>query len=223
MSEHPQSTALLCRFYYRFLREGRTADFIAATAEHYTLATLHRLTQSHNPATRRSAVLAVTFLGGESSLPFVGPCLRDTDRAVRLIASDGIHSLWTRSGPPHHCHKLQCLSRQNTTGEFEEVIEGCDKILAEQPAFAEAWHQRGIAVRSETSISESIDDFAQALNCDPFHFTSALAIGDCYLQLDNPTLALLYFQCAVEISPDLEFAQIQIKRLERIISERLDH
>ncbi|MCP4189759.1 MAG: hypothetical protein GY768_03940 [Planctomycetaceae bacterium] len=223
MTQHPQSTALLCRFYYRFLQEGRAADFIAATAEHYTLPTLHRLTRSHSPATRRSAILAVTFLGGRESLPFVGTCLRDTDRAVRLIASDGIHSVWNRIGSPSQCRRLQCLSRRNTTGEFEEVIDGCTELVREQPDFAEAWHQRGIAIRSQIGISESIDDFSQALETDPYHFTSALAIGDGYLELDNPTLALFYFQSAIEIFPDLEFAQVQVKRLERIISERLDH
>ena len=222
MSQHFQSNSRICRYYYRFLCEGKAPQFIADVSEQYTLSTLHRLTSSRDPVTRRGAVLAVSFLGGASSVPVVGRGLSDGDRAVRLIASDGIHGLWTRSGSPSQCHRLQQLARLNACGQYEEVIEGCSALLEENAGFAEAWHQRAVAIGSHIGSVAALKDFLSALECDSFHFTSAVAVAECYRELEDSSTALGYFQRALAIYPDQEFARIQVALLERADGERLD-
>lgn len=218
-----RNDALICRFYYRFVRQGNAAEFISSVADHYSLPTLHRLVSQANAVTRRGAVLAITFLGREDSLEHVGPCLRDNDRAVRLIAHDGIRSVWNRAGSGDQCLRLQAAKRHNSVAQFEEAIELIDSILDENPRFAEAWYQRGLARFAQHDLSDAIDDHFQALECNSFHFTASLALGHCYSQMDDPATALSYYQWAVHVHPDLEFARLQVRRLEKILGEHLDH
>ena len=89
MSDHRCFRPLISRLYVRFVREGNSAAFIRSVAQTYTLATLHRVSREGDCVARRGAVLAITYLGGAESIAAVGQALRDTDRAVRLIAESG--------------------------------------------------------------------------------------------------------------------------------------
>ena len=68
----------------------------------------------------------------------------------------------------------------------------------------------------------ALKDFVSALECDSFHFTSAVAVAECYRELEDSSTALGYFQRALAIYPDQEFARIQVALLERADGERLD-
>jgi tetratricopeptide (TPR) repeat protein len=161
-------------------------------------------------------------LGGAESIVAVGQALRDRDRAVRLIAENGITAVWSRAGSIDQCHRLQAAMRLNRSGQFAEAIAATDEILAENPSFSEASHQRALAQYSLGAVKEAIADSQQSLESNPYHFQAAVGLGQCYLELSDPSTALCCYQWALQIHPYLEFARAQVRRLERELRERLD-
>ena len=222
MSDLRWTEPLISRLYVRFVREGNSAAFIRSVAQAYTLATLHRVSREGDCVARRGAVLAVTYLGGAESVAVVGQALRDTDRAVRLIAESGITAVWSRAGSIDQCHRLQAAMRLNRSGQHADAATLTDEILRENPTFAEAWYQRAVARYSLGDLKEAIGDSQQSLETNPYHFHAAVGLGQCYLELSDPSTAICCYQWALQIHPHLEFARAQVRRLERVLRERLD-
>ncbi len=222
MSDAHRPLPLISRLYSRFVREGNSAAFIRDVADSYTLPTLHRLSLQGDRVGRRAAVLAVTYLGGSSSIPFIGRALRDGDRAVRVIAEDGIRAVWSRVGSTDQRQRLQAVMRHNRSGQHEEAAVLAGGILSEHWGFAEVWYQRALANYAMAAFHDAVADSRQALRATPYHFPAAVGLGQCHLQLDDPKTAICCFQQALRVNPNLEFARLQIRRLKRDLRERQD-
>jgi tetratricopeptide (TPR) repeat protein len=152
----------------------------------------------------------------------VGEALRDADRAVRLIAENGIQAVWARAGSIEQCHRLQTVTRWNRSSQFRDAVALASDILAENPGFSETWYQRAFARYNLSELDGAIADSQQALEANPYHFPAAVGLGQCYLEREDPATALCCFQWALQIHPHLEFARSQIRRLERELRKRLD-
>ena len=74
-------------------------------------------------------------------------------------------------------------------------------------------------VKAAEAISErcnaAIRDCHQALEINPYHFTAAAGMGQCYLLQDNPVAALEAFRRALRLNPGLEEVRTQVVRLQR--------
>jgi hypothetical protein len=95
------------------LDDGQVADFIQAVCGRYTLASLHRVMEFGGRMSRRGAALAVTLLGRSESVPYVGRALNDPDRAVRVIAEDGLQAIWQRAGTLWQSQQVRVAMRFN--------------------------------------------------------------------------------------------------------------
>ena len=88
---------------------------------------------------------------------------------------------------------------------------------------AEAWNQQAIAEFSLFEYEESALNCQRALEINPYHYNAAMGLGHCYLQMDQPILALEAFRGALKTNPNLECVRSQIRQLERSMGrERLD-
>jgi tetratricopeptide (TPR) repeat protein len=212
----------ITRFYHRFLDNGHTADYVRSVAEVYTMATLHRLVRDGNRMARRGAVLAVTLMGRSESLRLVGRALRDPDRGVRLIAEDGIQTMWFRAGTFEQNQQLQMIVRLNAAARFAEATECAERILEQHAAFGEVWFQHGEAMWGDEDYVEAIADYQRALECEPHHFPAALSMAQCYLELGDLPMAIQCLEQTLDIYPYLEIARAQILRLERELREQTD-
>jgi tetratricopeptide (TPR) repeat protein len=213
---------LIARFYHRFLDEGSAADFIRSVSSIYTLPSLHRVMEDGGRMARRGAVLAVTLIGDAGSIPRVGRCLRDPDRAVRLIAEDGIQAMWERAGTFDQCQQLQMVMRFIAADRHTAAIELADSILQQSPEFGEAWFQRSEALMAQSQFFAAISGCQRALECEAFHFPAALALAQAYLEIGDLPAAIESLQYALQIHPHLEFARAQLLRLERELRGQAD-
>jgi tetratricopeptide (TPR) repeat protein len=204
------------------LDDGKAADFVRAVSQVYTLATLHRLMAGGGRFTRRAAALAVTLLGRAESVPQVGQALRDPDRAVRLIAEDGIQAIWDRGGDFEQCQQLQMIMRLNAAGQYAAAIALADRILEQAPDFGQVWFERAEALLAQGEYFAAIADYRRVLACESFHFPAALSMARCYLELGDPWAALQGLQHTLSIHPHLEFARAQLSRLRRELREQID-
>lgn len=209
----------LFRFYHKYLDGEDTARFISDVATCYDIATLARLAQGGDCLQRRAAILAIGFLGNYDLNDVMGKALSDPDRGVRMLADHGIRNLWVcQHGTPMR-HALTRIMRLNTCGRFAEAESVSSKLVELYPDFAEAWNQRSIARHNQSDWYGALDDCGVTLGLNPYHFETAIGAGSCCMALDCPEDALIIYQEAIRIHPDLEAIRVRIKQLQQTLEE----
>jgi tetratricopeptide (TPR) repeat protein len=210
---------LLVGFYQRYLHHQDSSIFINQVLERYSASTLERLVSMSDCVARRAAVLALSCIGDYGSNAVLGRALVDRDRGVRSIAANGIRELWCRVGNRPQRQSLQYIVRLNDSKRYEEAIQLATQLIHESPWIAEAWCQRGMANYHRGQYESAIRDCHQALEINPYHFTAAAGMGQCYLLQDNPVAALEAFRRALRLNPGMEEVRAQVVRLQRSLKE----
>lgn len=214
MSETAPRISRLERLYHEYLVDQDSAAFVRKVAVCYTTGSLERLLHSAPRLGRRAAAMILGHLGDYRSNHPLGLALHDEDRAVRLLTENAIRACWCRDGNDAEQRTLGEIIRLNAAREFEEAIDRADRLILENPDFAEAWNQRAIAFYSLGKYHRSIDDCRQAVELNPYHFGAVAGMGQCYLQLSNELWALDCFRRALSLNPSLEGIRANVVRLE---------
>ncbi|MEZ6095115.1 MAG: tetratricopeptide repeat protein [Pirellulaceae bacterium] len=212
-------TPILDRFYQQFLRDENSARFICSTTQVYCIGTLHRLALYGQRLTRRAASLAIGFLGDMTSNETMGRCLRDGDRAVRMLADHGLRQIWSRSGGPMEQSTLRRITRLNQRSQFHVALDLAEQLCEDNRYLAEAWNQRAIASFGLSEYDRAIDYAQETVFLNRYHFLTVVGMGNAFLQLDNVQAALESFRLALDINPDLDNVRGQVQHLEKIQGE----
>lgn len=219
MEERATRYSILLTYYQRYLNNGETAQFIAAVAAKYSLATLQRLAASGDRYSRRAAALALGLIGDMRSNAVLGPLLRSRDRKLRLVVDDALRAISAREGTAAQRQQLERVVRCNECGHFERSIELATHLIESTGGTSETYHQRSLALFQLDSIESSIDDCRQSLRLNPYHYAAMVGLGHCHLELGDLLESLFWFRQALDVYPDLEAVRLQIRRLEKAIQE----
>ncbi|MEX0819198.1 MAG: tetratricopeptide repeat protein [Pirellulaceae bacterium] len=206
--------------YQRYLNHEDSANFITAVAANYTIGTLERLAEYGQRTSRRAATMALGLLGDFRSNAVMGRRLSDGDRGVRMLAENSIRELWYRDGNEEQRQTLQVIIRLNNAGQSIAATRLATNLINEAPFFAEAWSQRAIAYFQRGRIDDSANDCCQTLELNPYQFVSAVGMGQCYLEMNEPQPALDCFRRALKLNPCLEDVRAQVTYLERALEGR---
>jgi tetratricopeptide (TPR) repeat protein len=190
--------------------------FEKRVAERYTEATLQRLLDSGNAATRRAAVLALGLLGTMASNHHVAAQLHDGDRAVRRLAADALWAVWFRADSMANNQELQRLVQRR---DPDEMLDGLSALIRKAPHFAEAYNQRAIVYFRKKEFQKSIADCEKVVQLNPYHFGAYAGMAQCYLNLNKPRSALKAFRNALQINPNMEGVEDAIRSLENALGE----
>lgn len=209
-------TPVLVIYYNRYLTNQDCGLFIKRVARRYSCSTLERLLFVGDHTTRRAAVFALSLLGDYESNAVLGRALVDRDRGVRSIAESGIRELWCRVGTQQEREILTRIVNLNDERLHHEAAQlATELIRSTKFKVAEAWCQRGIAYYHLGQYDAALRDCNQALEINPYHFTAAAGMGQCYMLQDNPVAALEAFRRALRLNPGLEEVRAQVVRLQR--------
>jgi tetratricopeptide (TPR) repeat protein len=208
-------TPVLVIYYNRYLTNSDYAMFMKRVARRYSNQTLERLVSVGDHVTRRAAVLSLSLMSDYSSNAVLGRALVDRDRGVRAIAESGIRELWCRIGSRHQQEMLREVSDLNDQRMHTQAARLATELIHSSPWIAEAWCQRGTAHYHLAQYDAAIRDCHQALEINPYHFTAAAGMGQCYMLQDNPVAALEAFRRALRLNPGLEEVRAQVVRLQR--------
>lgn len=220
MSSDRLRSPALTALYQKYLDDQDSAGFTRGVSKAYTPGTLQRLAEHDLREVRRGAVLALGFLGDFEVNHTMGRALHDEDRTVRMLAENGIRSVWNRCGSPSHRQQLAIILRLNSAQQFNEAVAQTTELIEKAPWLAEAWNQRAIARFGLGQHAKSIRDCHQTLELNPYHFAAASGMGQAYLQLGNPVSALESFRRALRLNPGLEGVRAQVVRLTRMIEDK---
>ena len=212
-------TPILVIYYNRYLTNSDCAMFVKRIARRYSCPTLERLLTVGDHVTRRAAALALSLLGDYEANASLGRALVDRDRGVRTIAESGIRQLWCRVGSREQRETLCRVVDLNDERRHTEAARLATELIHSSPWIAEAWCQRGMAHYHLGQYDAAIRDCHQALEINPYHFTAAAGMGQCYLLQDNPVAALEAFRRALRLNPGLEQVRAQVVRLQRSLRQ----
>jgi tetratricopeptide (TPR) repeat protein len=209
-------TPVLVLYYNRYLTNQDCGLFVKRVARRYSCGTLERLVAVGDYTTRRAAVFALSLLGDYDSNAVLGRALVDRDRGVRSIAESGIRELWCRVGSQEEREILCRVVNLNDERRHSEAVRLATELIRKsKQQMAEAWCQRGIAHYHLGQYDAAIRDCNQALEINPYHFTAAAGMGQCYMLQDDPVAALEAFRRALRLNPGLEEVRAQVVRLQR--------
>ncbi len=211
---------LLLTLYNRYLEDRDSAGLILHTAEVYSTGTLQRLASHQNREVRRAAIVALCLIGGYECNATVGRAMSDEDRAVRILAENGIRWLWRRDGNPRQQRELAVIIRLNTSRATTEAHQLADRLVDSAPQLGEAWNQRAIAQFNLKHYTAAIGDCRQALELNPYHFAAAVGMGQCHIEKGEDRLALECFQRALRLNRNLEGVRACIRYLQRTLEDR---
>ncbi len=217
MSTNSTRPPCLLGLYRRYIDRQDSAGFLKRVSKRYSSGTLERLAQHPHREIRRAAVFALGFLGNYNANHVLGRALLDVDRTVRTMADSGIRNVWTRAGNQAEREELAVLVRLSAAQIHKEVIVRATMLIERAPWFAEAWQQRAVAHFALGRLVESIRDYHQVLEINPYHFIAAASMGQAYLELENRVSALECFRRALRLNPDLEGVRVQVIRLARML------
>jgi tetratricopeptide (TPR) repeat protein len=211
--------ALLMPMYDQFEQDGDTAVFVARVHERYTLATLEKIAEFGSRGSRRAATHALGLIGDYSVNDQLGRRMSDADRGVRLLAERLIRDVWFREGSTEQRHQLQQLQRFNSEGRGHEAIQQASEMLEQAPQIAEIWNQRAVAHAIQHEPERSKQDGHQALELNPYHFSAAVNMGHCYLELKDRHGALDSFRRALKLNPNLDGVRARVLLLQRALEK----
>jgi tetratricopeptide (TPR) repeat protein len=175
---------------------------------------------SSDAAQRQRGALWLAQVGRMEDVPALLARLRDPDEDVRAIAERAIWVLWSRSGNAEVDKLfLQGIDQMNA-GQLKEGIGTFTRVIELAPAFAEGWNKRATLYFLVGDFDRSLKDCDEVMKRNPHHFGALAGYGQIYMQLSEYEKALEYFKRALEVNPNLDGVDFQVRLLERVLESR---
>ncbi len=170
--------------------------------------------------TRRRATVWMGEVGTTGDLPAVFRLLRDPDDLVRALTENAIWQIWSRSGDPAVDQLFAVGVEQMNHGEAQAAIATFSEIIRRKPEFAEGWNKRATMYFLVGEYDKSLQDCDEVIKRNPQHWGVLSGYGQIYVQLDKPEEALVYFQRALAVNPNLRQVERMIEQLKQIVIEK---
>lgn len=148
------------------------------------------------------------------------PMLKDPDERVSRAAEQAIWLAWGRSGNPGIDRLFRSGVSQIGRDEIPDAIETFTRVVENLPTFAEAWNKRATARFLAGDLIGAMDDCERALSLVPDHFGSLAGYGHIYFRLNDFDMAILYWQRALAVNPNLHSVARSIDAAEKLLARR---
>jgi len=180
---------------------------------------LHDLS-STEVETRRLATAWLGELATPGDLPTLFKQLRDPDDLVRALTENSIWQVWSRSGDTKVDALFAVGVEQMNQGQAQAAIGTFTEIIRLKPDFAEGWNKRATIYFLIGEYDKSLSDCDEVIKRNPQHWGALSGYGQIYVQLDKPEQALMYFQRALAVNPNLRQVENMIRQLKQVVIEK---
>ena len=181
---------------------------------------LKALADKGSADSRRLGAQALGETGLMSDLPQLAAALRDSDEVVRENAESSMWQVWSRSGDPTVDRLFATGLEQMNARQGEQAVETFSEIIRRKPEFAEGWNKRATVYYFLGEYQKSLADCDEVMKRNPYHFGALSGYGMIYMQLDQPAIALEYFERALRVNPNLESTRQTIEMLKTLLIQR---
>ena len=170
--------------------------------------------------TRRLATAWLGELATPADLPALFKQLRDPDDLVRALTENSIWQVWSRSGDKQVDALFSAGVEQMNQGQAQAAIGTFTEIIRLKPDFAEGWNKRATIYFLVGEYDKSLSDCDEVIKRNPQHWGALSGYGQIYVQLDKPEQALVYFQRALTVNPNLQQVENMIQQLKQVVIEK---
>jgi tetratricopeptide (TPR) repeat protein len=181
---------------------------------------LKALADKGSADSRRLGAEALGETGLMSDLPQLAAALRDNDEVVRENAESSMWQVWSRSGDPTIDRLFATGLEQMNARQGEQAVETFSEIIRRKPEFAEGWNKRATVYYLLGEYQKSLADCDEVMKRNPYHFGALSGYGMIYMQLDQPAIALEYFERALRVNPNLDSTRQTIEMLKTLLIQR---
>ena len=172
-------------------------------------------------AVARVAAACLGMTGSTQHCEALASVLQHADEQAAAGAADALWSIWMRAGSPEACDRLRVAVQRLQQGAVESALGVLDVLIRFEESFAEAHHQRAIALHSLDRLDEAEAAYRRAVALNPFHFAAIAGIGHVCVQRDECVAALRHYRRALEIHPRLAEIREIVPQLEAAIQRRV--
>jgi tetratricopeptide (TPR) repeat protein len=99
------------------------------------------------------------------------------------------------------------------SGRLTEAIDLYEQIIDRFPDYALAYHELALAFRLSSQSVDAVNVMEQALQLTSPRVDFYLRAGAIYEYVQDDSMALEMFRCALQLDPDNDLAQEAIKRI----------
>jgi tetratricopeptide (TPR) repeat protein len=181
---------------------------------------LKALADKGSADSRRLGAQVLGETGLMSDLPQLATALRDNDEVVRENAESSMWQVWSRSGDPTIDRLFATGLEQMNARQGEQAVETFSEVIRRKPEFAEGWNKRATVYYLLGEYQKSLADCDEVMKRNPYHFGALSGYGMIYMQLDQPAIALEYFERALRVNPNLESTRQTIEILKTLLIQR---
>jgi tetratricopeptide (TPR) repeat protein len=153
--------------------------------------------------TVRAGVVYLGVHGAARETAVLVMLLQHPDAGVAELAEYGLWNIWMQAGSPAGNRRLATAIEMIQIQQAEPAIRTLASLTDDEPRFAEAFHQLGIAHAMLEHWENASQAYRQALRLIPNHFAAAAGLGNVCLEQFNPIGALYYYRRALQIHPRL--------------------
>lgn len=169
---------------------------------------------------RRRGARALAESGTMADLPVLAQALRDPDATVRGFAEAAMWSVWSRSGDEEIDKLFQLGVMQLSDRRLAPAVRTFTRIIERKPEFAEGWNKRATAYFLLGEFDKSLADCDEVIRRNPYHWGALSGYGMIHMQESRPGQALMYFEKAVAVNPNLPQVQETIEMLKALLIQR---
>ncbi|MEM1012864.1 MAG: tetratricopeptide repeat protein [Planctomycetota bacterium] len=163
---------------------------------------------------RQVAAFSLAAVGCRRCVDRLVPLLRDQDAGVRQMAEHGLCGIWCRLGSPTGNEWLRRGSHCLGQGDIQKAVRCFDAAIAESPAFADAYNQRGLAHFLQNRPDLALLDGETCLRLEPNHFVAWAAVGHAHASLGDSAAAAECYRHALDIHPGMHAVQEMLREVE---------
>jgi tetratricopeptide (TPR) repeat protein len=169
---------------------------------------------------RRQAVRTLAQAGTMADLPRLVQALRDPDHVVRALADQALWDIWSQSGNQEIDRLFAAGTEAMTHGRWAEAAATFTRIIERDPDFAEGWNKRATVYFLMGKYRKSLADCDEVMKRNPYHYGALSGYGMIYMRLDQPALALEYFERALAVNPNMETVRDTVEILRELLIRR---
>ena len=176
--------------------------------------------KSPDAVERGRGIVGLARTGGMADTPALVERLRDANEELRVLAEQALWIVWSRSGDPAVDKVFERGLDEMGAGKLSESIATFTRVIEMKPEFAEGWNKRATVYFVAGDFANSLKDCAEVIKRNPSHFGALSGYGQIYLGMGELEKARDYFKRALEVNPNLDGVEFNLRTLERVLEER---
>lgn len=199
-------------------------DYVAADRllrEAWSAPELFEFLNSTQPELVQFAAWSLGIIGDADASCRLVALLGHRDPAVGEVAEESLWHLWMRAGSPEAVDHLALGVRALRSGNDLIALDIFRRVCEFEPEFAEAHHQRGLALHGLERVDEAVPAYAEATRHNRYHFAAYAALGHIAIERDDYPAALAYYRRALHLHPRLAEIREILPALEAAVADRI--